>query len=101
MKKIVALTAFLLCSCTSHDTNLGGSTSAPASVSASVSGSASAPPPVSGSGGATTVSSAHHSCPCCLPYDEKDQACYGPVNCTCGDKDAGFSVGGGGAGGSH
>lgn len=96
MKSVLLTTVFLLVSCTSHDTNQGGGPiipPPPVKASVSVSASASAPPNLGGAGGKGNYS---HGEACCPFYDEGEQACYGPTNCTCSEghhNDAGFSAG--------
>lgn len=121
MKKILSVTVFLLCSCTSQDANLGGSANKPSThLSSELSAVLSHGSPVashavplaSASSSATVEPNACFicveqqptlvtDCGCGGYYSEAKNKCLSECACTCEVLDAGFFVGGGGNCGSH
>lgn len=127
MKKMLSVTVFLLCSCTSPDSNLGGGFNKPSThLSTELSSVHSHGVPLTSSSAPLTSSSAPlpsasssssvasecficvgkqpeliSDCGCGGYYSETKSKCLSECACTCEVVDAGFFVGGGGNCGSH
>lgn len=120
MKKILSVTAFILCSCTSQDANLGGGFNKPSThLSTELSSAHSHVVPLTSSSAPLPAASSSSSvsgecficvgkqpelisdCGCGGYYSETKNKCLSECACACEVVDAGFFVGGGGNCGSH